>query len=118
MLNLNLNTEFPWLQSVFSSMKNYFAKPSEPAKKTSDSSLPKSSSSGSGLSKVLEQNSSQMDREPHQQQPHPALRLKGLENDFGHKPLSNVDEQLEQDLGKFSKYLKVCQINTILLLNR
>ncbi len=86
---------------MFSSMKNYFSKPApEPAKNTSDSSLPKSSSSSSNLSRALEQNASQMDREPLPQQLHPALRIKGLENDFSHKPLSNVDEQLEQDLGE------------------
>nr|CAG4637551.1 EOG090X0MTI [Ceriodaphnia reticulata]SVE73354.1 EOG090X0MTI [Ceriodaphnia reticulata] len=90
------------IKSVFSSVKNYFSKPAEPAKNTSDSSLPKSSSSSSNLSRVLEQNTSQMDREPLPQQPHPALRIKGLENDFSHKPLSNVDEQLEQDLGDMS----------------
>lgn len=74
-------------------MKNYFSKPAEPAKSTTD--MPKSSSSGSNLSKLVD--SSQVERPSPQH--HPSLRLKGLENDFSHKPLSNVDEQLEQDLG-------------------
>lgn len=86
-------------------MKNYFSKPSEPIKNSSEGSLLKSgssSSSSSNLSKVLEQSSSQFDRDSPSQQQHPALRIKGLDNDFGHKPLSNVDEQLEQDLGDMS----------------
>nr|SVE79917.1 EOG090X0MTI [Daphnia magna]SVE80548.1 EOG090X0MTI [Daphnia magna] len=93
------------IKSVFSSMKNYFSKPSEPIKNSSEGSLLKSgssSSSSSNLSKVLEQSSSQFDRDSPSQQQHPALRIKGLDNDFGHKPLSNVDEQLEQDLGDMS----------------
>nr|SVE76809.1 EOG090X0MTI [Daphnia longispina] len=92
------------IKSVFSSMKNYFSKPSEPLKNSSEGSLlkPSSSSSSSNLSKVLEQTSSPIDRDSPSQQQHPALRIKGLENDFSHKPLSNVDEQLEQDLGDMS----------------
>nr|SVE89681.1 EOG090X0MTI [Daphnia sinensis] len=91
------------IKSVFSSMKNYFSKPSEPVKNSSEGSLLKSgSSSSSSLSKVLEQTSSQFDRDSPSQQLHPALRIKGLDNDFSHKPLSNVDEQLEQDLGDMS----------------
>lgn len=81
-------------------MKNYFSKPAEPAKSTSDSSMSKSSSSSSNLGKLLDQTASQVERPSPQH--HPSLRLKGLENDFSHKPLSNVDEQLEQDLGRFS----------------
>nr|SVE76186.1 EOG090X0MTI [Daphnia hispanica] len=93
------------IKSVFSSMKNYFSKPSEPLKNSSEGSLLKSSSSSSSssnLSKVLEQSPSQFDRDSPLQQQHPALRIKGLENDFSHKPLSSVDDQLEQDLGDMS----------------
>nr|SVE73984.1 EOG090X0MTI [Daphnia atkinsoni] len=91
------------IKSVFSSMKNYFSKPSEPPKNSSEGSLLKSGcSSSSNLSKVLEQNPAQVDRDSPSQQQHPALRMKGLESDFSHKPLSNVDEQLEQDLGDMS----------------
>nr|SVE74608.1 EOG090X0MTI [Daphnia barbata] len=90
------------IKSVFSSVRNYFSKPSEPPKNSPDGSLLKNNTSSSNLSKVLEQSSSQFDRDSPSQQQHPALKMKGLENDFNHKPLSNVDEQLEQDLGDMS----------------
>lgn len=80
-------------------MKNYFSRSTEPVKNTFDSApLPKSNSSNSNLANIVEQTTSQQDRGS--PQPHPALRLKGLESDFSHKPLSNVDEQLEEDLSK------------------
>lgn len=79
-------------------MKNYFSKPAEPVKTAPENSTPKSTLSSSNLAKLVEQTSSQVERPSSQN--HPALRLKGLENDFSHKPLSNVDEQLEQDLSR------------------
>nr|CAG4649886.1 EOG090X0MTI [Scapholeberis mucronata]SVE94040.1 EOG090X0MTI [Scapholeberis mucronata] len=88
------------IKSVFSSMKNYFSKPAEPSKNPSSSSLPQSSSSNSNLAKLVDQSASQVGQQSPQS--HPSLRIKGLENDFSHKPLSNVDERLEQDLSDMS----------------
>ena len=99
------------MQSVFSSFKSYFSKPSATAAgatASDGSNKPtiSSTSSDSALAKTLQQQQSgpqqTSSRDPMQ---HPALRIRGLENDFSHKPLSNVDEQLEQDLGDMSQSL-------------
>nr|CAG4642246.1 EOG090X0MTI [Eurycercus lamellatus] len=94
------------IKSVFSSFKNYFSKPDPVAKNSNQESSVSSvgnsvgaSSSNSNLAKIVEQSSSS----PVSTSQHPGLRIRGLENDqFSHKPLSNVDEQLEQDLGDMS----------------
>ena len=103
-----LTVPFNTLQSVFSSFKSYFSKSAAPAAGASDGTSKasiSSTNSDSALARTLEQQQSgshQANKDPMQ---HPALRIRGLDNDFSHKPLSNVDEQLEQDLGDMSQSL-------------
>nr|CAG4650681.1 EOG090X0MTI [Sida crystallina] len=94
------------IKSVFSSIKNYFSKPSDSSAGskplTSSASLHSTSSgSNSQLEKALEQSAT-----VRSQQPHPGLRTRGLTDDFDHKPLqSDVDDQLDENLGVMSQSL-------------
>ena len=109
--NISIGDCVYWLfstpfQSIFSGFKNYFSKPAASAATTGTGDVkPTSSSSNSdnALARTLEQQ--QGGGGGGSKTEHPALRIRGLENDFSHKPLSNVDEQLEQDLGEMSQSL-------------
>jgi len=88
------------IKSVFSSIKNYFSKPSEFAVHTNPvtESIPKSNTT-SQLGKAMEQTAAQSSKDSQ----HPVFRIR--EKDFSHKPLSNVDERLDEDLGIMSDSL-------------
>ena len=96
-------------QSIFSGFKNYFSKPAAAAAAATGTGAdvkPTSSNSDNALARTLEQQQQQQGGGGGgSKTEHPALRIRGLENDFSHKPLSNVDEQLEQDLGEMSQSL-------------
>nr|CAG4642971.1 EOG090X0MTI [Evadne anonyx] len=87
------------IKSVFSSIKNYFSKPSEFTAHTNPVTESAPKSSNSQLGKVMEQTAAQ----PSKDSQHPVFRIR--ENDFSHKPFSNVDEQLDEDLGIMSDSL-------------
>ena len=95
-------------QSISSGFKNYFSKPEAAAATATGDVKPTSSSrnSDNALARTTEQQQQQGGGGGGgSKTEHPALRIRGLENDFSHKPLSNMDEQLEQDLGEMSQSL-------------
>jgi len=87
------------IKSVFSSIKNYFSKPSEFAAHANPTTESAPKSSNSQLGKVMEQTAVQSSKESQ----HPVFRIR--ENDFSHKPFSNIDDQLDEDLGIMSDSL-------------
>jgi len=87
------------IKSVFSSIKNYFSKPSEFAIHTNPAAESTPKSSNSQLGKVMEQTAAQSSKDSQ----HPVFRIR--ENDFSHKPFSNIDDQLDEDLGIMSDSL-------------
>jgi synaptosomal-associated protein 29 len=91
---------------MFSGFKNLFTKPAAATTASGGTSDVKSTSSSSdnALARTLEQQQ-QGGGGNMTESTHPALRMRGLENDFSPKPLSSVDEQLEQDLGEMSQSL-------------
>jgi len=92
------------IKSVFSSIKNYFSKPSEfgiQSNAASTELAPSKSSSNSQLVKVMEQSTAQSSKDSQ----HPVFRMRASDNDFSHKPFSNIDEQLDEDLGVMSHSL-------------
>nr|CAG4638892.1 EOG090X0MTI [Cyclestheria hislopi] len=88
------------IKSVFSSIKNYFSKPTDAAKTNIITSPAQTSSRSSELGKMLEDSSPSR-----QSSVHPGLRTRGLNDDFDHKPLSDVDTQLDENLGIMSHSL-------------
>jgi len=92
------------IKSVFSSIKNYFSKPPEfgiQSNAASTELAPSKSSSNSQLVKVMEQSTAQSSKDSQ----HPVFRMRASDNDFSHKPFSNIDEQLDEDLGVMSHSL-------------
>lgn len=71
--------------------------------KSGSSAVP-GSTSNSSLARMVDQLSLSSSSSGGNQEPHPALRIKGLEqsDQLSKKPLSSVDQQLEQDLGSAS----------------
>lgn len=85
------------IKSVFSSITNYLFKSKTPEKIPAKSPTPLPKCNSSNLTNIVEK-STQLDKT----QPHPALRLRGLEYDSNYKTSSNLDEKLKDDLDDIS----------------
>lgn len=62
------------------------------------------SASASGLSRIVDEISTSS-LPSSSNTTHPALRVRGLEEEPQHKPYSNVDQQLEEDLGNNTDFI-------------